>query len=597
MPIGNVQRVYSSRGKVSYEVEVTHPGLGKFRRVRETDQFAVFRVAQSQLSDWERMWDVRQSRIQRIAAAAATKSARDMDRQEKEQYREEQTAEAATQTGEAAALMDTLNSLLQQTLTKNDALDWELLKTNFPFPEPRPSSPPMPPKPHTSASPREPQATDADYQPSLSLIDRIVASRRLQKEADATQRYAASHAQWKAEIDRLSAVNLSNRQAYETQVASVEADYRQQIAQWEKRRAIFTAQQDEQNKALESQREEYYQGLPAAVVSYCEMVLSRSDYPDLLPKSWELDYNEDTKSLIVDYALPAPNLMPTLIEVKYQPTKDAFTEKHLTPVQSAKLYDDVVYQIALRTIHEMYESDTIAALSAVTFNGYVSSIDRSTGNETTACILSLQTIRADFLAINLAHVDPRACFKQLKGVGSSKMHSVTPVAPIMRIRRDDGRFVAAHDVTSSLDDGYNLAAMGWEDFEHLIRQIFESEFASSGGEVKVTQASRDGGVDAIAFDADPIRGGKIVIQAKRYTNTVDVAAVRDLYGTVMNEGATKGILVTTSDYGPDSYAFANGKPLTLMNGANLLHLLEKHGHRAKIDLKEARTMALGRTSK
>ena len=109
-----------------------------------------------------------------------------------------------------------------------------------------------------------------------------------------------------------------------------------------------------------------------------------------------------------------------------------------------------------------------------------------------------------------------------------------------------------------------------------------------GNEVKVTQASRDGGVDAVAFDADPIRGGKIVIQAKRYTNTVGVSSVRDLYGTVMNEGAMKGILVTTSDYGPDAYEFAKGKPLTLLNGSNLLFLLEKHGHKAKIDLKEAK---------
>jgi len=56
----------------------------------------------------------------------------------------------------------------------------------------------------------------------------------------------------------------------------------------------------------------------------------------------------------------------------------------------------------------------------------------------------------------------------------------------------------------------------------------------------------------------------------------------------MNEGATKGILVTTADYGPDAYEFAKGKPLTLMNGGNLLYLLEKHGHKAKIDLKAAK---------
>ena len=124
--------------------------------------------------------------------------------------------------------------------------------------------------------------------------------------------------------------------------------------------------------------------------------------------------------------------------------------------------------------------------------------------------------------------------------------------------------------------------------KHLIRELFEKEFSAAGGEVKVTQASRDGGIDAVAFDPDPIRGGKIVIQAKRYTNTVGVSAVRDLYGTVMNEGANKGILVTTADYGPDAYSFAKGKPLTLLSGSNLLHLLDKHGHSFKIDLKEAK---------
>ncbi|GAG01708.1 unnamed protein product, partial [marine sediment metagenome] len=51
---------------------------------------------------------------------------------------------------------------------------------------------------------------------------------------------------------------------------------------------------------------------------------------------------------------------------------------------------------------------------------------------------------------------------------------------------------------------------------------------------------------------------------------------------------TKGILVTTSNYGPDAYEFAKGKPITLLDGSNLLHLLAKHGHKAKIDPKEAK---------
>jgi len=44
----------------------------------------------------------------------------------------------------------------------------------------------------------------------------------------------------------------------------------------------------------------------------------------------------------------------------------------------------------------------------------------------------------------------------------------------------------------------------------------------------------------------------------------------------MNEGASKGILVTTSSYGKSSYEFANDKPLELLDGTNLLALLADH---------------------
>lgn len=56
-----------------------------------------------------------------------------------------------------------------------------------------------------------------------------------------------------------------------------------------------------------------------------------------------------------------------------------------------------------------------------------------------------------------------------------------------------------------------------------------------------------------------------------------VSAVRDLFGTVQNEGASKGILVTTSGYGKAAFDFARGKPLELLDGGNLLHLLSEHG--------------------
>lgn len=185
-------------------------------------------------------------------------------------------------------------------------------------------------------------------------------------------------------------------------------------------------------------------------------------------------------------------------------------------------------------------------------------------------------------------MDPKACFKSLKGVSASSLAALAPIAPVMEMNKQDKRFIDAKEVIAGLDTATNIAAMDWGDFEHLIRELFEKEFASRGGEVKITQASSDGGVDAVAFDPDPITGGKIVIQAKRYTKTVGVSAVRDLYGTVQHEGASRGILISTADYGPDAHQFATGKPISLFSGSHLLHLLQKHGYNAKIDLQAAR---------
>jgi restriction system protein len=92
----------------------------------------------------------------------------------------------------------------------------------------------------------------------------------------------------------------------------------------------------------------------------------------------------------------------------------------------------------------------------------------------------------------------------------------------------------------------------------------------------------------VAFN--PNRGIKTLFQAQRYTNTVGVAAVRDFYDTVVNEGARGGYLVTISDYGKDSYEFARGKPLGLINGLRLLAGLERYGHFYCIDIAEAKKL-------
>lgn len=121
--------------------------------------------------------------------------------------------------------------------------------------------------------------------------------------------------------------------------------------------------------------------------------------------------------------------------------------------------------------------------------------------------------------------------------------------------------------------GRNLAAMDPLEFEELVRQLLET----MGYQARLTKASHDGGVDIEAYNPQPIVGGKIVVQCKRYSGVVGAPYIRDLAGVVQHEGATKGILVTTSHFSPDAQSFARGKPLELIDGPQLEALLDRHG--------------------
>ncbi len=450
---------------------------------------------------------------------------RRLDLESAVQSKEENKARAITKSAEAKAAIDELENILLHTLSVDDTIDWDSLLDKSSF----------------SKNPPE--------KPEIGLLNKVFFKKRKDKAITA---------------------------------------YKDSLAQWKSDKENFLDNQKRNNNDILEKKQAYFDKDAGAIYDYCEMVLSNSRYPDYFPQEWNIEYKEDSKILIIDYSLPDKAMLPTVKTVKYVISRGEFSETKLSETAVNKLYDNLLYQITLRTIHELYEADEIDAIVSIVFNGWVNSADKSTGQDVNACILSVQASIDEFKAINLGKVDPKSCFKRLKGIGSHKLHGLIPVAPIIKIDREDTRFVSAYNVVDHINESENLAAMDWQDFENLVRELFEKEFSSPGSEVKITQASRDGGVDAIAIDSDPIRGGRIVIQAKRYTNIVGVSAVRDLFGTTVNEGAIKGILVTTSDYGPDAYEFAKDKPLTLLNGNELLYLLERHGHKAKIDLKEAK---------
>jgi restriction system protein len=544
-----------------YVVEMSHAGLNEHKVISAPDEFILNNKIALQKRKWNEKWTTVSSRRKTSA--------------EKEANLEE----AKRRTEDAISALKNIENILGDSLSVNNEIDWENSKKKGDYPETKPTRPV--PNIKVNYPPRP-----MKEEPTFSFTEGIFKSKKERKIKEYEERYAAALSSWEKEKAAIDEHNRKSDLDFERELKRWEND----VSNWEERKKAFFKQQEQFNANIEEMKQKYLSKNVDSVVEYCDLVLNNSKYPESFPNNFEIEYNPETKILIIEYELPSQKDIPTIKEVKYVASTKQLKEVHVSESQMNKTYDDTLYKITLRTLHEITESDVVDAIDAISFNGWVRSINKATGKEENNCILSIQVKKTEFANLDLSKVDPRACFKVLKGVASSKLSALTPIQPILQMNRYDKRFVDSYTVVDGMDASTNLAAMDWWDFENLIRELFEKEFTPNGGEVKITQASRDGGVDAIAFDPDPMRGGKIVIQAKRYTNTVGVSAVRDLYGTVINEGATKGILVTTADYGPDAYNFAKDKPLTLLNGSNLLHLLEKHGHHAKIDLREAKRM-------
>lgn len=574
--------------KEGYVLTVKHQRLGSSSRVNE-DINKVIKDSKGIIRDW----------------------LEDYDKWfDKENRKRESLTIASVKTKKCQENIDELNNVLISGINLNPFLDWNGLKCIKKFGTAKPIKPEkitLENHPKKLTKPRiieilpEPDRNSKKYSidDSLSFKDVIIRSRYKKKLEELDNLYQEDYGIWVEQKEKLLSIYNQNLTVYNSRMSELENEiddinkqnnqkFSHELAQWEKEYKKFCKEQKYITTNFEDLKQKYLDHDPEGICFYCSQILKQSEYPDYISKEFEMEYNPENKMLIVDYILPIIDDIPHVSEVKYVISQNTFKEKYLSKSELNKLYDHSIYSIILRSLFELYVSDELDLLQSIVFNGWINSIDKATGKDKTACIASIQTTKSEFFDYNLEYVNPKECFKSLKGICSSKLHTLTPIAPIIKIDRNDKRFVDSYDVAEDIDDSTNLASMDWKDFEHLIRELFEKEFSVNGGEVKITQVSRDGGVDAIAFDPDPIRGGKIVIQAKRYTNTVGVSAVRDLFGTIHNEGAMKGILVTTANYGPDAYNFAKDKPITLLNGNNLLHLIEKHGRKARIDLIETK---------
>lgn len=474
-------------------------------------------------------------------------------------YAEARSAETDLKNEQLSSYVSQLNQLLHQTLGVDDYFDLETLKSPVLVQPFNPGS--------LAVAQPEPVLTSF-LPPQPSGLKGMMPGAK----AKHAQMVEAATSHFNAEMQKFLEREDARRQALER----AKLQHEVLVVAATRKAQLQHAEIDQLNAELIDRQ-------PDAVVQYFSLVLESSLYPDGFPQHAKLAFVPESKQLVVEYDLPAYDVVPEVGSFKFTKSKDEIASSARPATQRKALYASIIAQITLRTLHELFESDRLQHLESIVLNGYVDSIDAGTGQPARTCVVTVRTSRDVFDGIDLSRVDPAACLRMLNASVSKSPNELAPVRPVLEFSMVDPRFIEETDVLTGLDQRPNLMELTPGEFESLISNLFQR----MGLETRLTQASRDGGVDCVAFDPRPIFGGKVVIQAKRYRNTVDVSAVRDLFGTVQNEGASKGILVTTSGYGKASFDFAQGKPLELLSGSHLLHLLSEHaGIEARIVMPE-----------
>ncbi|WP_435243537.1 restriction endonuclease [Streptomyces cucumeris] len=467
-------------------------------------------------------------------------------REQKAAYRQQREAEARRRTEELDSRVEALRGLLvagcrapafrASALTRAERIEPfapGALATPVPMPDPN----------------------QYQYQPQGGWG--FGANRRAQAQAEARSRFERD---WQA------------AQAAEAQRQGQLEAYRQQYEQWADGRLSAIRRH---NTGITEMTSGLRNGDSVAAVEYFSAALyASSAWPEGLPRQVSAGYDAGARQLVLDWELPKYDVVPETKSVRYMPTADQDKETARPAAQRRALYRDVLAQCVLLVLRDLFAADEFGALESVALNGFVDDHDPATGRREHIVLATVMASRTAFDALHLEQVSPVDCLVDgLRGRLSARPDQRAAVRP-GRVPGDVGNGVVTHGG----DEEPDLYEMDPVAFESLVAELFRA----MGMQAVTTQRSNDGGVDVDALDPAPIRGGKIVVQVKRYRNTVPPTAVRDLYGTVQDAGANKGVLVTTSRFGPGSHAFAHGKPLELVSGGELVDLLQRHGLRGRL---------------
>jgi restriction system protein len=404
--------------------ELQHQSVVADRNRRQAQAAAVRDQARaSAASERARKAENRARALRTRGDAAALKAAEALSVRE---HLESRQAEVEALNSDLEVQLEEIDGLLSATLAVDEFVDLGALHKQAEHPpftsvHERPLSPPVPiqaPPEPVFVAPVEPKGLSGMFGGKKKFHEGLT---RAQAE------FAVAHDAWQVEAGQVPMRQFEQmeeqRKADEVRQAQLEADmatYRDECGQ--RQRKV-----DEDNAELDRLIQDLAAGKPDAVEEYIGIVFVNSVYPDGFPGVANYHYDAATRELAVSLQFPRPEQVAGVKQYKYVKAKDEIAETQQTQKEQRERYSNVVNNMTLRTLHEMWESDRAGHIGTISLTGFVEHIDPATGKEVQTPLVALATERDRFLDIDLSRVTPHETLRHLDANLSKNPHGLVGI--------------------------------------------------------------------------------------------------------------------------------------------------------------------------
>jgi len=386
--------------KQEHKVVAEHQELNKKRTIRSSDKVIAKQKMILIKSIWDKKWQRKLNMEQKRQKAWI--NAKDV---------KEKKSLADQYTKEAKEYLRFLNNIFSHALIVDNIVDFDSLAEFIEIKKPV--------EPSLKSIPDEPCDTDPQFVPDLKIMEKLLPSKKQKKIEELKKNFQECHIQWEQ-----GKHNIEN----ERQIAIEK--YQKELEKWK-------IEKNEIVDAITSRKEDLLNGKAEAILDFADMVLSNSNYPDSLLQGFDLDYDATKKRLIVQHLFPSIDNFKIIKKYKYNKKKDGLEEVYESENSVNAIYDDTLYQIAIRTVYEIFSSDTNDNIESIVFTGWVKSKIQDENEkeveEIKNCVMSIVADRNQYKSLNFERMNAKSIFSKFNGVVNGKLSKLNKVTPYLEI--------------------------------------------------------------------------------------------------------------------------------------------------------------------